>query len=1263
MDIAKAWYILEMEPTQDASAVKARYRELLPAHNPEDDPEGFKALREAYEFVLAYLKNGGDTEKDAEDEKPKDEIDLWVDQIRELYRYMDLRTDVQAWKEKLNDPLCIGLDTTMEVRERLLVFLMDHHYLPMKIWKLLDDTFCIAAEREDLLEKFPKNYIDYVIYQTKNETFGSYAFFSYQGIDEAEAEYDRYIDQYYGINGRVRELDDLVENARLKDADRDDKTGDTVFLSCKEVLAADEELAQKAEQLEKDLEQLAAYEVYHPYEDLERLHLAFLKEEDHICKGGSEESLADAARRLLDKYIPAEDTADTEENDAPAGDPYILRVCGEALAECGRWEEAYLLWKRALAQLPEHTTTLLDTARYYRHSGDLEKAETIIRENISSLNGSIQIKNFFLQLQQDMHDRYQKKLAENPDDIDAYMEYCWALFHSNRTTETLNALDQHTYTEGTSAYYDYVDMKGRCYLDLKRYEEALPWLHAWEKALKELPDDGSEKYQKRKKTLGYQCFTLADCCFHLAIKGSPHVQYQDAENYIKMALETEEDRSMRYPYEDLLARIYLRSGQNRECVELTTAQIDKAPEYLPGYLRRQEAYFNMHNGQGVVDDYHHILDIYRDYYRPYVLAARVFLIYRQLEDTASVLKDAAENHVDHPALRLEELRYLRRIDHSDERRKEIEQKVRELLEKIKDREEDLDLPPDDLITEDDAWFELAAAYTEYDLHKEALEIVSERIRLGTDMQSFYMLRANLYRMMQNYAYALRCYSELAVKDPKNAAIPYYLGICYRNTKEPEKAMNAFKAAVALDPEEDRAIYELTQLYRRRFIDHQCRSDYDQALAYFDRLLELNPSAYVYSERANLLELRGNYAEAIASLKTALEKDPTGENSDDYLRYRLGDMYFLNRQPEKAEEQFRKAIEEFGGRQAAPIMQIADLYGSRGDWESGLQFMTQHLSGHEGDKNFQTKRGEFMAACGHIPEAEALYLELLQKKILTEKDYYIKLLNMYALADPAHFPEHMKALDPKLIKAMNLGSHGNLHAWQIGMPTIPYHTDAGKEYLKNAAEYYSLYGEYYLFTRQLKQARKCLEAARSFYRKLGSNNIANHRWLALCYKLLGPGRVSVFELPLDSKEYSPLRMRDYDKIAAEYARTAIRLILTRIKRPEDVAKQENEDLNTETYYLNSYECDNPLRYKTLATLHLCMGDTQTCTQFLDAIGSMALCLSCRYQKCYDAMLSRAYAAAAAGDMAAAADCFAQAKDICPTDVECTLSAYYYTRAGK
>lgn len=61
------WIRLGIEPTTDETLIRSAYRARLPAHHPETDPEGFQALRMAYESALRLARE--------EEEEAGDEID------------------------------------------------------------------------------------------------------------------------------------------------------------------------------------------------------------------------------------------------------------------------------------------------------------------------------------------------------------------------------------------------------------------------------------------------------------------------------------------------------------------------------------------------------------------------------------------------------------------------------------------------------------------------------------------------------------------------------------------------------------------------------------------------------------------------------------------------------------------------------------------------------------------------------------------------------------------------------------------------------------------------------------------------------------------------------------------------------------------------------------------------------------------------------------------------------------------------------------
>src|SRR5690606_23027916 len=50
------WNLLGIDPTADESVIKKAYANLLQVYHPEEDPEGYQRLREAYEWTKKRAK-------------------------------------------------------------------------------------------------------------------------------------------------------------------------------------------------------------------------------------------------------------------------------------------------------------------------------------------------------------------------------------------------------------------------------------------------------------------------------------------------------------------------------------------------------------------------------------------------------------------------------------------------------------------------------------------------------------------------------------------------------------------------------------------------------------------------------------------------------------------------------------------------------------------------------------------------------------------------------------------------------------------------------------------------------------------------------------------------------------------------------------------------------------------------------------------------------------------------------------------------------
>lgn len=448
MDKKLAFQILGLSETKEEEQIRENYLTLLRGTNPEDDPEGFKRLREAYEEALRFAGQ----QDEEEEEEPQGEVGLWMKRVREIYRDILLRREVDNWKPFFDDPVCAGLDTFLEARGQLLGFLAGHSFLPQTVWVLVDQTFHVMEDFDALKEEFHVNFLKHIEYHVNTGDFLDYSMFeTLDGcVPDNDEEIDDYIKEYFDIKNRL-------EN-------------------------------DETEGVSQNLSDMKRHGVYHPYEDVERLRLFIRLKE---CEKGKE--LADD---LIGRYPE---------------DGYVRVWTGKIFYDTGEKERGFAQWEAVLAEEPDYYMAKYFAMHHLVDQKNWDQAGKYVNELIKVNRRDEEL----LELQKEIDSALVPELREALDKGESHGELSgkelrsflgWRLFDLERYEDILALLAEDRELETEE---DGLELKAWALYRLERYEEAIPVYQAHLKCVQENADDEKEKASK-----GAQSHRLLGVCYY-----------------------------------------------------------------------------------------------------------------------------------------------------------------------------------------------------------------------------------------------------------------------------------------------------------------------------------------------------------------------------------------------------------------------------------------------------------------------------------------------------------------------------------------------------------------------------------------------------------------------------------------------------------------------------------------------------------------------------------------------------------------------------
>lgn len=597
MDKIEVFQILGIEATKDERLLKNAYRERLAVTNPEDNQEGFKQLRAAYEEACRMVKQ---TEESDEEQQKKDGTPsgLWVERAAEIYANIKSRQNTALWKELFEDDCFVSLEDEENCREKLLVFLMNHFKLPTAVWKLLDEKLGIVKGAQALREHFPADFVRFIV--NKCERGEDVDFEQFEGAEDAQ--YDLFL-QYYDRCWQAMQEGSLEQAAEC-------------------IRLADE------------------LHIFHPVMEICRAEL-------YEKQGKTEE----AVTHLEELYAGFS-------GDSMIGYNLAELLWRNSDKNADYRERAAKYYQNLKAENDSHYMSNLRLTEWYYEQGQYKEAKKCA-EKVLAAGGDDAFLELLIkvnaEIEKDLEreyreiERFDKEDGENENQEsenrgkqrwEIALELCWCYLQDGRTSKGIRlavTLEKQLPPEKEAEWYG---LMAKLYVEEAEYEDSILMTRSWEAALeKKLSCEEGEEKEKDSDRIR-QAHIIRMQCYH-------NLGFQKEDIWAEAVREGEAilDGSMK----DIgilleLAQLYTELGEYEKSLELADRLVNEY-QVFAAYANSLEVYRRQLDAGGVVRCATQCIRNFPGFARAYEYVAKVYLDLQRPDDLEKILEDAKKNGI------------------------------------------------------------------------------------------------------------------------------------------------------------------------------------------------------------------------------------------------------------------------------------------------------------------------------------------------------------------------------------------------------------------------------------------------------------------------------------------------------------------------------------------------------------------------------------------------------------------------------------------
>ncbi|MBO6166298.1 MAG: tetratricopeptide repeat protein [Eubacterium sp.] len=885
----KAWAVLGIEPTDDADLIRDAYRSKLVDTNPEDDPEGFMELKEAYDTAIGALEKSDD---EAE-ERPYADV---IAQIDELYKDINKRMDPKQWKPVLSQPVFASLDDQDALRNEFLRYTMSHYKYPGEVLKLLDNVFTFTQDEAALIEVFPQDFITFFTDNIIND--GDYVLseapvigrangvkevndvaVEYHGEPSEKAEFEYAIDEY------ISTLNQVVTSYR--------RIGNPE--------TPDEVRANEIESLAETILQLREYDYYHPYEEIAVIRYLYYTERYDECFKLAESRIKTTVMtgekhsdfyysHLVFMYLRFF-VQDVHKDMGLTIDPDVLEKCAAVVPKT--MNEVYV----------NETHPAMSLITYLK--GEKRRAAEYMSYAIEQVNDRA-YEAVTDQIDKERLEELPGMIEAEPDNLSYKISYAWILSRNEQLEEALKVLE--SVSDEDKEDMEYNNIMGRLLINQNKYDESIPYLTKWNELLTASFGYDKELDKNALPIEDVRQITRVPYSYYLI--SAAQLNTGDLENAKKNVLLSLQGAGMRdyYSFADLYNFILYSQKAYDEGLDFWTKEVEKDNNYrLICRGNRQYMAHMAGDARSVIEDYFVLRNDDPMYVDSYVFAEDVYVDYNDAEGFDICLKYIERADV-HDV----------RLDYNLGRYYRTQHNPKEAIEVFKGVEAAINEGYEGIENQYRFYVSYGYALMDFDKTEEAegrhdeirakiKELVDKGLELYPDSINIYWLNTDYCERYTDEADSV--YKIMLEKFPDDPDVNYEYGRYLYNQDRNEEAGRQFETGHAKNPDHVGLCYELSDYYNEYMYKEKELSEYNQkAIELTSRILDLK-----YDSRAavhyalNLIDAM-KYEEALEFCEKAVQDFPDAA----FVHNAQGLCYMYLDRFEESEACFKKAIEVYQG---------------------------------------------------------------------------------------------------------------------------------------------------------------------------------------------------------------------------------------------------------------------------------------------------------------------------------------------------------------